>query len=199
MKNIALILSVCAIAACGAAPPDESPMQATAAIMMELRPGTPLEELLHMLDEHLVRAMAGRMEGDAVSDFRRAEAITDRLLEARLPFEWFAHEQYSLQSRLRQIQSMADRVMAMLDTGAPRDAMLTDLRLLRTEVVRLREAVAQGGTRAPPPIGRLLSGDTVGAGEVRAGSQPGAPAESAPAPPTGPRPLGAPVRPPDGR
>jgi hypothetical protein len=195
MKNIALILSVSVITACGAAPPDEPPMQATAAIMTELRPGTPLEELLHMLDEHLVRAMAGRMEGEAVSDFRRAEAITDRLLEARLPFEWFAHEQYSLQSRLRQIQSMADRVLAMQETGAPRDAMLTDLRLLRTEVVRLRQAVAQGGTRAPPPIHRLLVGDTVGAGEVRAGAAGSVPA----GPPSGPQPIGAPVRPPDGR
>jgi hypothetical protein len=196
MKNAALILSISVLAACGAAPPDESPMQATAVIMTELRPGAPLEELLHMLDEHLVRAMAGRMEGDAVGDFRRAEAITDRLLEARLPFEWFAHEQYSLESRLRQIQSMADRVLAMVETGSPREDILTELRLLRTEVVRLRQAVAQGGTRAPHSLQRLLSGgDTAGAAGDRARQQ--APPAAAPAPAAG-GPIGTPVRPPGG-
>jgi hypothetical protein len=191
MKNVALIVSIAVIAACGAAPQEQPPMQATAAIMTELRPGAPLEEMLHMLDEHLVAAMTGRMEGDAVSEFRRAEAISDRLLEAHLPFEWFAHEQYSLESRLRQIQSMADRVMAMLETGAPRDQMLTELRQLRTEVVRLRQAVAQGGGAAPPHIHRLLQGgDTAGAAAVRAQQQPQPP----PAPaPTGPRPLGTPA------
>jgi hypothetical protein len=193
MRNTALILSVMLLAGCGAAPQEEPPMLATAVIMNEIRPGTPLEELLHLLDEHLVRAMAGRMDGESVSEFRRAEALSDRLLEANLPFEWFAHEQYSLESRLRQIQSMADRVMALLDTGAPHDELLTDLRLLRSQVVRLREDVSRGGSRAPPPIGRLLQGDTTDAGMPGQQQTEGAAAPEAPSAPRGPRPLGNPI------
>jgi hypothetical protein len=167
-------------------------MQAAAAIMMELPPGAPLDQMLQMLDEHLVSALEGRMEGPAVNDFRRAEAITDRLLEARQPFEWIPHEQYSLQSRLRQIQSMADRVLAMLETGAPREDMMAALQVLRGEVVRLREIVAQGGTRAPPPLRLLLQGgDTAGLGADR--ERRPATGEAAPAAPRPPAPIGAPV------
>jgi hypothetical protein len=198
MRNTVLILSIVAIPACGAAPQEEAPMQAATAIMMELQPGAPLDEMLELLDEHLVRALEGRLEGTAVNDFRRAEAITDRLLEARLPFEWFAAQQYSLESRLRQIQSMADRVLAMLDTGAPREEVLTELRLLREEVVRLREAVARGGTQAPPPIGRLLQGGDTAAARVRA-QQRAQEAAPQPAAPRGPTPIGTPVPPGGGR
>src|SRR5690606_2747230 len=140
-------------------PPDESP-QATIALMSEIRPGTPLDEMLELLDQHLVNAMAGQLEGSALDEFSRAEAITDRLLEARMPFEWIPSESYSLESRLRQIQSSADRVMAQLRTRAPRPQTLQDLRTLRSDVARLRQTVAAGGVPAPIPVERLLAGDT---------------------------------------
>jgi hypothetical protein len=200
MRKFAFVLIVPLCAGCRASPPDPEPMEATASIMAEVRPGMPLEEMLQILDSYLVSAIEGRMEGESVNDFRRAEAITDRLLEARLPFEWIAQEQYSLQSRLRQIQSRADRVLAQLETAAPRDTMLMDLHGLHSDVARLREAVAQGGTRAPPPIHRLLTGggDTAGVGErrQRLQQQQGTEAPAQPTQPTGPRPLGTPVRPP---
>ncbi|MGH7465600.1 MAG: hypothetical protein ACREK1_10535, partial [Longimicrobiales bacterium] len=114
MRFIALLLFTTLGAGCGpVAPPDESP-QATIALMAELRPGTPLDEMLEMLDRHLVNAMAGQLDGSAGEEFLRAEAITDRLLEARMPFEWIPSENYSLESKLRQIQSSADRVLAQL-------------------------------------------------------------------------------------
>jgi hypothetical protein len=188
MRTVAVLAAVSVLSACGAAPQEQAPMETTAAVMSELRPGMPLDEMLRILDEHLVLAMQGRMEGDAVMYFRRAEAITDRLLEARQPFQWITQEQYSLESRLRQVQSSADRILAQLVTGAPRDTMLLDLRELRAEVVRLRAVVARGGTRAPPPLERLLRADTA----------TGAPRPRAPATaPTGPRPLGTPVPPPN--
>lgn len=166
-------------------------MATAAAVLSEIQPGMPLDDMLEILDAYLVRSMSGRLEGDAVADYRRAEAITDRLLEARQPFEWIPDEQYSLESRLRQLQSTADRIMAQLETGAPRDSMLLDLRIMRAEVLQLRETIARGGTRAPPPLDRLLhGGDTVS----RPGQQPGT---AQPAAPTGPRPLGTPIRPPD--
>jgi len=191
MRFVVLLLLTCAVAACGPSrPPDESP-QATIAVMAAIRPGTPLEEMLEMLDQHLVNAMAGQMEGGALNEFSRAEAVTDRLLEARMPFEWIADERYSLESRLRQIQSSADRVMAQVRTGAPRTQMLHDLRQLRTDVARLRQTVAAGGTEAPVPVERLLAGDTA----LDRGPAPPTATPDNQAPPR--RPLGTPIPPPD--
>jgi len=185
MRFVVLLLGF-AIVACGPSrPPEESP-QTTIAVMAEIRPGTPLDEMLEKLDGHLVAAMTGQLEGDAVDQFLRAEAITDRLLEARMPFEWIPSEQYSLESRLRQIQSSADRVLAQMRTGAPRPQMLMGLRQLRADVARLRQIVAAGGTSAPVPIEQLLAGDTARVGPVRATATPD---NQAPAR----RPLGAPI------
>ncbi|HEX6307227.1 MAG TPA: hypothetical protein VFZ69_03505 [Longimicrobiales bacterium] len=190
MKSIALLLFTCMLAGCGPSRPADDSPQATYAVLAQVRPGTPLEEMLEMLDRHLVNAMAGEMEGDALTEFNRAEAITDRLLEARMPFEWIPAEQYSLESRLRQIQSSADRVMAQVRVRVPRTQMLQDLRLLRTDVARLRQIVAAGGTAAPTAVERLLAGDTA---EIR----PAPPASTPDNQPRGPRPLGTPL-PPDG-
>jgi hypothetical protein len=180
-------------AACGAPAQPEPQVAATAAIMTQVQAGAPLQNLLEMMEEHLALASEGRMEGQAVVDFRRAEAISDRLLEARLPFEWIAEEQYSVGARLRQIQSKADRVLAMLETGVPRDSVLAELELLRGQVARMQETIAQGGTQAPPHIHLLLQGgDTAGAGARRQFQQQQQ-QQQQPQPPQGPRPIGAPV------
>ncbi|HSK20031.1 MAG TPA: hypothetical protein VK912_12845 [Longimicrobiales bacterium] len=190
MRFTALPVFILLAAACGpTSPPDSSP-QATIEVMAEIRPGTPLEELLERLDRHIVNAMAGELEGDAGDEFLRAEAMTDRLLEARMPFEWIPAESYSLESKLRQIQSSADRILAQLRTAAPRQQMLRDLRALRTDVARLRQTVAAGGAPAPVPVERLLSGDTadITASPIRPSGAPDAQRR------TGPAPLGTPVR-----
>ncbi|HSJ24121.1 MAG TPA: hypothetical protein VK929_05580 [Longimicrobiales bacterium] len=198
MKYVAVIRIMPVLmlaAACGAAPQSEPPMQATAAIMTEVRPGAPLDEVLQLMDAHLVRALEGRLEGEALQDFRRAEAISDRLLETRMPFEWITSEQYSLEARLRQVQSLADRILAMVEIGASRDSIVADTELLRESVLRIRELIAQGGTPAPPHIHRLLQGgDTAGTAARREFIQQ----QGQPARPTGPRPLGQPI-PPGGR
>lgn len=193
MRITVLLVLTLPVIACGpTTPPDDSP-QATIEMMAEIRPGTPLEEILARLDQHLVNAMAGQLDGSAGAEFLRAEAITDRLLEARMPFEWITSESYSLESKLRQIQSSADRIMAQLRTAAPRPQMLQDLRALRTDVARLRQTVAAGGTAAPVPVERLLSGDTalIVSNPITPSGTPDAPA------PAGRAPLGSPV-PPDG-
>lgn len=195
MKPSVLLFAACIAAACGPRTPEPEPSsQATIAVMAEIRPGTPLEDMLETLDRHLVNAMAGQMEGDAVDEFRHAEAITDRLLESRMPFEWIPSERYSLESRLRQIQSSADRVLAQVRTGTPRPIMLQDLRTLRSEVAQLRQIVAAGGTSAPIPVERLLAADTTGsgAGPAPVGATPDVPQRAAPR-----RPLGTPIPPPD--
>jgi hypothetical protein len=107
-----------------------------------------------------------------------------------MPFEWIPSERYSLESKLRQIQSSADRILAQLRTAAPRQQMLQDLRTLRTDVARLRQTVAAGGAPAPVPIERLLS-DTVLASGV-----PITPSGTPDTPrPAGAAPLGSPVPP----
>jgi hypothetical protein len=180
MRNAALALPLLLlVAVCQRPAPvsEEAPEQPADVVLTDLRPGTPLEQMLLYLDQELARAIAGEMEGVAVDHFRRAEAISDRLLEARQPFEWIAMDQYSVQARLRQIQSGADRVMAQLQTGAPRDSMLQDLRALRADVLRLRQAISRGGGRAPIPLQQLLAADTL----RRRTPPPGSEAPDAPA------------------
>ncbi|MBR9990066.1 MAG: hypothetical protein KFH98_09940 [Gemmatimonadetes bacterium] len=160
MRYAALLLLTSFIAACGPPALPQDSTRATIEVMAAIRPGTPLEEMLERLDQHLVNAMSGQLDGSAGEEFLLAEALSDRLLEARMPFEWIPSEGYSLESKLRQIQSSADRILAQLRTSAPRQQTLQDLRNLRTEVARLRQTVAAGGAPAPVPIGRLLSGDT---------------------------------------
>jgi hypothetical protein len=154
MNRSTLALPLLLLAACQQ--PEPAPPQATAIVVTEIRAGAPLDEILQLLDDELAQAMAGELEGDALQHFNRAEAISDRLLEARLPFEWIEGEQYSIKARLRQIQSGADRVFAQIQTGTPRDIVMRDLRLLRADVVRLRQQIAAGGGRAPPALEDLL-------------------------------------------
>ena len=156
MRIVAIVVSLSIAAGCQPRP-EETPAQSTAIVMTEIRPGAPLDEMLQHLETEVVLADSGGMEGEAVNHFRRAEAISDRLLEARLPFEWMTAEQYSVQARLRQIQSSADRVLAQVQTNAPREEMLRNLSQLRRDVSRLREAISRGGGRAPTPLERLLA------------------------------------------
>jgi hypothetical protein len=171
MKNVTSILLLplaLLLAGCPRPQLDDPPMRATFAIMQEVPPGAPLEELLVTLEELLRSALYGRMEGAALADFRRAEALSDRLLEARMPFEWIPGEQYRLGSRLRQLQSTADRVLAMQETGRPRDSVVAELQLLYDQVRRAQAIVAAGGTVAPPDIHQLLrAADPAGAGTRR--------------------------------
>jgi hypothetical protein len=190
MRYTALLLLTSSLAACGPPAPPEESRGATIAVMAAIRPGTPLEDMLERLDQHLVSAMAGQLDGSAGEHFLLAEAITDRLLEARMPFAWIPSEGYSLESKLRQIQSSADRIMAQLRTAAPRTQSLQDLRILRSEVARLRQTVAAGGDPAPIPIERLLSGDTA----TFRSAPPLSPSAAPDAGPSGgPAPLGTPV------
>lgn len=190
MRFTDLLPLILLAAACGPTTlPDDSP-EATIEVMAEIRPGTPLDEMLERLDQHLVNAMAGQLEGDAGNEFLRAEAITDRLLEARMPFEWIPSQDYSLESKLRQIQSSADRVLAQLRTAAPRPQMLQELRNLRADVAMLRQTVAAGGESAPVAVDRLLSGDT--AMIIEGAVTPTGTPDTQPA--AAPPPLGTPVR-----
>ena len=120
--------------------------------------GAPLSAALELLEHELVAAIRERLEGDGMNSFRRAEAISDRLLETRYPFEWLRAGSYSVDARLRQIQAHSDRVLAQLRSGEPREQVLGEVNLLRRTVLELRRDLAQGGGPAPPPLERLLAG-----------------------------------------
>jgi hypothetical protein len=130
-----------------------------ATAVVPLASGLPLDQMLDMLQRELDAAVSGELDDDDVNArLIRAEAITDRLLDSRIPFEWLSAEHYRLDARLRQIQALADRVIAQIRSRAARTAMLTDARVLRDDVVRLRGEIGKGGGAAPRPLSELLAG-----------------------------------------
>lgn len=116
-----------------------------------------LDEKLALLEEELTASSAGdEIDDQAIARLFRAEAITDRLLESRLPFAWLA-EGYDLEARIRQIQSLADRVIALVRRGADESEILEEVASLRRQVTELREALRHPGSEAPPTLDALLA------------------------------------------
>ncbi|MGH7475916.1 MAG: hypothetical protein ACRELD_06485 [Longimicrobiales bacterium] len=116
----------------------------------------------------------------------QAEAVTDRLLETRIPFAQLANG-YSVESRVRQLQSLADRVIARIrrDNGDP--LIGDDIRLLRASVASLRQEMSHGGGPARPPVDSLLA--AAGASRILGDAAPGSSEGGAQAP----RLLGDPI------
>ncbi|HEY0810288.1 MAG TPA: hypothetical protein VGD49_09010 [Longimicrobiales bacterium] len=117
-----------------------------------------LDAGLRTLDTELSEAMRGDLDGDgAKNHLLRAEAITDRLLESDLPFHWLRARDYSVESMVRQIQALADRVIAKMRNGLDGQDLLPDVRELRQTVIQLRRALAMGGGPAPVSLDSLLA------------------------------------------
>lgn len=147
-----------ALAACGRDPGQERLEGRDApppAAMVSPRQET--ESLDSQLERMLTELAAG-MEGDP-ERLLRAEAITDGLLEARRPFDWLSTG-YDMEARLRQLQAMADRVVALLLRGAELDAVAEDVLAMATALNDLRAHLAAGqGGPAPPTLDSLLARD----------------------------------------
>jgi hypothetical protein len=146
------------VVACGNGAPrwlssSEPPAAAEAA---NIPAGTPLADVLESIEAELDTALAGPLTEDAVTHLTRAEAMTDRLPESRLPFGWLAAQHYRLEARLWQIQALADRALAEIRVGARREDVLPDVVALREQIAALRSALAQGGAPQPEPIERIL-------------------------------------------
>lgn len=121
--------------------------------------GMPLDRSLEMLNEELETVLrAGLDEPDITQHLLRAEVITDRLLEANVPFGWLTGEAYSVEAKLRQIQALADRIVAEIRSQAPGDSVLADVRQLRHDTSAMRAELAAGGAEPPTPIKDLLAG-----------------------------------------
>lgn len=117
-----------------------------------------LDQSLIELEKELSMAIGTGMDGSAESHILRAEAITDRLLETELPFSWLTANAYSLDSWVRQIQALADRVVAQMRSGVDQGTITRDVTELRRKVIGLRQSLAQGGGKAPTSLDSLLAG-----------------------------------------
>lgn len=120
--------------------------------------GRSLDESLAMLDKELAAALHAGVDEAGEGNMLRAEAITDRLLEARLPFSWLKGTDYSLEGYVRQIQALADRIVAELRSKTDRGIITQDATELRRKVITLRRSLAMGGGKAPVPLDSLLAG-----------------------------------------
>src|SRR5690606_20891753 len=115
-----------------------------------------LEERLERLSQELSAAYQGRLEGEALGRLLRAEAITDRLLEVKAPFPWLARG-YSVDARLRQLQALADRIVAELRRGTEPEELLDEVQALMQATEDLRVALREGGGDRPTPLDALLA------------------------------------------
>ena len=120
--------------------------------------GRSLDESLRDLERELSAALGSGVAKGGEGHMLQAEAITDRLLEAQLPFTWLASRSYSLEGYVRQIQALADRIIAEVRSGTDRGTIVEDATLLRQKVIALRRDLALGGGKPPVSLDSLLAG-----------------------------------------
>jgi hypothetical protein len=88
-----------------------------------------------------------------------AEAISDQLISAVRPVDWLAGG-YDVEARLRQLQALADRVVAQLRRGASVAQVEEEVAIMREAVQDLQERLSvAGGGAAPLPLDSLLKQD----------------------------------------
>ena len=143
-------------AACGR-PADDGPGTDSLELPAEEVSGLPLERILQRLETQLDSAIDEGLGAGTFPRLAAAEAVSDRLIETGLPFEWIrVGDGYSVEARLRQIQALADRVMAQTRGGVARDSLEAGVVAFRDRVRGLREDLEKGGGTPPIPIGDLL-------------------------------------------
>ena len=198
------------LASCGPTPGEErlegQDVPPAAAMLSPREAGETLDSQLERLRAELAAGMAGDPER-----LLTAEAITDGLMEARRPFDWLTAG-YDVEARLRQLQAMADRVVAQLRRGASLAEVEEDVETMTLSLTQLRGYLAAGaGGPAPPSLDSLLGQDPLAAARVGRAAQSAAaptgventeaaaePEEAPPPPPPAQRaggPLGRPLAP----
>lgn len=149
----------------GQAPPPAAALYGEGAIGLETR--------LERLEADLAAILDSDLDEASQAHLLSAEAITDRLLEDEPSTEWLPSG-YIVEARLRQIQALADRIVAELRRGVAEELILEDIAALRLSVRDLRSRLASARTAStPPPLDSLLAGyenDRIGLGGVPATS-----------------------------
>ena len=153
---IAMVLGVAILAGCGRAPQPDDGLRAGQATPPP-RTNPSLDASLARMEAELDTALAAGVDGAGIERLYRAEEISNRLLESHLPFAWLEDQNYSVDARLRQIQSVADRVVARIRSSGREEELTADVESLRAEIRTLRAGLARGGTAAPIPIERILT------------------------------------------
>lgn len=143
-----------------------APPPPAAAMIAPVRESMSLDDKLARLEAELGLAQErGELDARARARIFRAEAITDRILETEPPFVWLA-EGYDLEARLRQLQALADRIVAQVRRDEPEPVVRGDVERLKRQVGELRAALRAGGhSVAPTPLDSLLArtvSDSVG-------------------------------------
>jgi len=134
-----------------------APPPPPAALIAPVRESMSLETKLARLEAELGLALErGDLDARARARIFRAEAITDRILETDPPFVWLA-EGYDVEARLRQLQALADRVVAEVRRDEPKERVFQDVARLKEQVARLRVALRTPGGMPPPPLDSLLA------------------------------------------
>ena len=116
-----------------------------------------LDRALALLETELTRALAN--PGDFAIHLDRAEAISDRLFETQMPFPWLIDSAYGVEPMLRQIQALADRIVAERRSGFTENTaqMVPDTRDLLEKVKNLRVALRGKGGNAPLSLDSILA------------------------------------------
>jgi hypothetical protein len=154
-KTLLLLLPL--VAACARSNPEDAevsgpaPPPSAALVRGPVR----LDQTLAQLESELAAAIRG--DGEFSEHLINAEAITDRLLEAQLPFTYISSRSYGVEPILRQIQSLADRVLAEMRTNVRQDIVERDVRDIYKRVRDLRAALRAGGGPLPMSLDSLLA------------------------------------------
>ncbi|MGH7553571.1 MAG: hypothetical protein ACREMQ_11160, partial [Longimicrobiales bacterium] len=97
--TVPLFLSVLLVACRGSTRDDGASAELSAAASLPDATSLPLDQLLEMLQKELDAVFENGSEEETTAHLIRAEELTDRLLDSRIPFEWLTAEQYSVGAR----------------------------------------------------------------------------------------------------
>ncbi|HEX9107905.1 MAG TPA: hypothetical protein VF832_11765 [Longimicrobiales bacterium] len=167
-------LALLALAACTQKNPEydalSAPPPPPAAVLGPALDSVPLATKLARMQALLDDAVAHGITGQGTTRIVAVKLLADRLLEVPPPFPWL-RDAYYTDTRLRQVQALADRILAELRRDDVDESVArADTRALRDAVARLRQELALGGTHAPVPVDSLLASIPkeagIGQGEV---------------------------------
>ncbi len=170
----AAVPALLALGACTQQNPEYEAMSAPqpppAAVLGPALDSVPLQVKLARMQSLLDDALNHGITGDGSARIVAVKLLADRLLEVPPPYSWLKAG-YSTESKLRQIQSLADRLLSELRReDADENVAKADTRQLRTSIIRLRGELAQGGGPPPPSLDSVLAQVPRTAGVDQAGA-----------------------------
>lgn len=172
--KLVAVPALLALAACTQKNPEYEAMSAPppppAAVLGPALDSVPLQAKLARMQRLLDEALANGVTGEGSARIVAVKLLADRLLEVPPPFSWLKAG-YSTESKLRQIQSLSDRLLSELRRDdADETVAAADTRQLRASIARLRNELGQGGGAPPPSLDSLLAQIPRSAGVSQAGA-----------------------------